>query len=198
MKKHESDPVTTLSARFEEAEIAKLREAAEARQWSLSQLIRAGAYEKAVNILNTRHIGVFGVQRLLERVAEQLFAPKVMVDPGPPGEATVEFDNEMLNPGYFDFPEHVRVHANPFDFEVGPQLADVMRKFGAELSTLFLKEVMRVTAADTKVELLDPHSPPSSVPEGASEQAADADTGAKEKQATRGRRRSSRAKSKEL
>ncbi len=37
----------------------------------LSQLIRAGAYEKAVNILNTRHIGVFGVQACLSAVAEQ-------------------------------------------------------------------------------------------------------------------------------
>lgn len=198
MKKRGSDTMTTLSARFDESEIAKLREAAEARQWSLSQLIRAGAYEKAVNILNTRHIGVFGVQRLLERVAEQLFAPKVMVDPGVPGEPTVEFDNEMLNPEYFVYLGGVRVHANPLDFEVGRQLAEVMRKFGAELSVLFLKEMMRVTAADTKVELLDPHSSPSSVPEGASEQTADADTGAREKQATRGRRRSRRPKSKEL
>lgn len=67
-----SDP-TTLSTRFDAAEMDILRKAAELKGWSLSKLLRVGAYQKAAYILNSAGEAINPIRHLVSSVVGQLF-----------------------------------------------------------------------------------------------------------------------------
>ena len=64
-----------LSARFDQQEFEVLKRAAEKKQWSVAQLVRAGAYEKAVQIVNATGGARSGVETVVSRVVAQLQRP---------------------------------------------------------------------------------------------------------------------------
>jgi hypothetical protein len=76
MGRKTNDPDTTLSTRFNERELNVLRKAAEAKKWSLARLLRLGAIEKAVHILNAAKPEMLAVRDLLTKVARQLRVPQ--------------------------------------------------------------------------------------------------------------------------
>jgi len=74
--------VVTLSARFSEREVGSLRKAAELRKWSLSQLIHAGACEKALNIVNAGGESSSAIRVFCGVIAKQLLSPGIqLLDP---------------------------------------------------------------------------------------------------------------------
>ncbi len=156
MKKEDAAGTTTLSARFDEREMVALRQAADAKQWSLSQLIRSGAYEKAVNVLNAQSPAVSAVRRLLCDVVQQLFEAKVMIEELSERNAVpVELTKTVWTSDH----DESECFATTLQREKGQQLIDAMRKLGAELAGLFADEMMRLRAFDVPDQLLDPALP---------------------------------------
>lgn len=144
MAKDEAGNVnTTLSTRFDDREMATLKQAADAKQWSLSRLIRAGAYEKAVNILNAQSMASYSVRRLLSELAEQLFNPKVMMSSGHPDDPGQEFDPYLLGDR---FPPDVEIYSPPLNKETALKIVESMKKLGAELAPMFNEEIIRASA----------------------------------------------------
>jgi uncharacterized protein (DUF1778 family) len=148
------DSPTTLSTRFDEQEMALLRQAAEKKQWSLSQLLRAGAYEKAVNIINAQSTAVYPVRRLLSEVLTQLIHPRLMLcDDGDDGDGFLEeFDPDR----HQGAPAHL-LSSTSLGQGVAAQLAEAIRRLGAELAPMLLDECTRLVADQDSVgELIDP------------------------------------------
>ena len=82
MAKHEKQRTqdsTTLSTRFNQAEMENLRMAADLRKWSLSKLLWVGTNQKAVHIVN-HGIANQALRRVLADVVQQLFAPSLQGD----------------------------------------------------------------------------------------------------------------------
>ncbi len=152
MAKQDSTASTTLSTRFDEQELALLRQATEKKQWSLSQLIRVGAYEKAVNIVNANSPAAYPVRRLLAEVVQQLFEAKVMVSDNYGPEGPCEFE-----PEHFGVHPDCDVYATTLKVEDGLGLVEGMRKLGAELAPMFAEELRRVFfAGEPAGGLIDP------------------------------------------
>ncbi|MBI5865163.1 MAG: hypothetical protein HZB38_11770 [Planctomycetes bacterium] len=148
MKEQNEPPaVVTLSARFDAAETLILRQAADLRQWSLSQLVRAGAYEKAVNIVNARGDGALAVRLILADVVRQFFYPTVWVTP---------FGQSVERRYGDDDQDGDSVRVEPLDDVSIKQFIDAIRKLGPELADMLLDEVKRACVPATTAKLIDP------------------------------------------
>jgi len=160
--------LSTQSARFDNRELDTLRKAAELKQWSLSQLIRVGAYEKAVHILNADSTAAYPIRRLLESMAKQLFEPEIILTDetsiGPDGEFTeTVYDEEIY--GRFGDNSLAPTSLHP---DVADELVKAILRLGSELGPMLSEEVLRIRSPhNSKEELLDPILPsqaPSSSP----------------------------------
>jgi len=191
-KDKSSENVTTLSTRFDDAELAKLKDAADAKQWSLSQLIRVGAYEKAANILNARSPAAYPVRRLLERVVKQLIQPEVMIRDELGTESRIsDIPEEILLDPY------CTCYATKLKDEDVLELIGIFRKFGAELETIFEDELMRLTANSDNASLLDPAISQSETPASRAPTSAPSEVNPKKTLRRAGKSNTSKANRKE-
>lgn len=161
--KSAAGPLSSLSTRFDDKEMEVLKKAAEVKQWSVSQLIRAGAYEKAVNILNASGPGALSIRRLLGRVAEQLFDAHLQ-------NFDYQADSYHRVPLERVFPGHAELEwaVSSLDPKSAADLVDALRKLGGELSILLSEEFARVQSSDSlEVHLIDPLLPSASTAPGA-------------------------------
>lgn len=150
---------TTLSARFDEKELEVLKRAADLRQWSFAQLIRAGAYEKAVNIVNAATERSYPVRRLIARIIEQLIQPKLIAIFNDRGDEELSLDERSRLVELWN-------HAQGYDFGSGwddlgcttlhrdhvEKLAVAIRALGSELGTIVVDELQRAVHSETKME----------------------------------------------
>ena len=146
------DALRADGATGEAAELAALRQAAELKKWSLSRLIRVGAYEKAVNILNSNRAAAHSVRRLLADLLSQLFEAKVLT-------SSVESPDsvDLFDPGTYGIPAETNVYATTADRESVVQLVKAIRSLGAELAPMFTEELRRVSVEpETEFDLIDP------------------------------------------
>ncbi len=136
---------TTLSTRFDEKEMEFLRKAAAARQWSLSQLIRIGAVEKAVHIANTKSAALPAVRRVLAAVTEHL-----------------------LNTDGICMEDGEKAKVAPLDKDVWAGFIRSLRSLGAELEPLLEAEHERISKGSaedwTFGALIEPKAITSSIP----------------------------------
>jgi len=158
-------PETPLTARFSAKEHETLRSAAETKGWSLAQLIRIGAYEKAVNILNATGEASYAVREVIGRVVKQLIAPELECErfggemeplrvPRLDDEAIKELGgDDTLGLGGVDGIAPTQL--SPNDLE---PLLLTMRALGAELAPMVEQEFVRLTLGDpsTLSKLIDP------------------------------------------
>lgn len=152
MAKQDSGANTTLSTRFDEQELALLRQAAKRKQWSLSQLIRVGAYEKAVNIVNANSPAAFSVRRLLAQVVTQLFNARVMVS----AEGPWVEEPAVFQPSMFNISDDVKVYATTLESGELDQLSQAIHGLGAELAPMLNEEFIRAFADRAVGKLIDP------------------------------------------
>lgn len=154
---------TPISTRFDKDELGILRQAAEKKQWSLAQLVRVGAYEKAVNVINSTGHLVPAVRSLLGKVIEQLLEPKV-VHKRPHSVAAARMD---FNTFEVDFCQSIKYEGSlglsTLDEAALERLLRAIRGLGSELADLLSDEIARRKASDPRLvsEMIDPTLPPS-------------------------------------
>ncbi len=148
---------TTLSTRFGEEELEVLKRAADAKGWSLSKLLRIGAYEKSVNVLNAslgdgRHY----VRQILEEVVRQLFLARFVGIPcqAPSYEDGVfelssEERKEVCIPSWKDNPG-ADVIVSELSVKTFRELLLAIRSFGSELAPFLEEEWQRSARTGSK------------------------------------------------
>lgn len=140
-KQRTQDP-TTLSTRFTPAETEMLRKAAEAKGWSLSKLLRVGAYEKAVHILNLNGKNISSIRRVLADVVEQLFGAGLYATDGDASLGNVNhIDNEMLC---------LNVGIAPLNDSTFVNLITAIQNVGEELAPVLVEEHQRFVTRNTR------------------------------------------------
>jgi hypothetical protein len=171
MAKQDPAVSTTLSTRFDERELGLLRQAAEKKQWSLSQLIRVGAYEKAVNIVNANSPAAYPVRRLLAKVLTQLFEAKVMeLDLCHPYAEP----RELVPSQYGNAFDETEVFASTLDKGALASLSIAIQSLGAELAPMLNEEFIRAFVdRDTVGNLIDPTIGASQTPDGPTKRPSD-------------------------
>jgi uncharacterized protein (DUF1778 family) len=147
MSTQENDMVqtkpTTLSARFDEREMELLKRAAEKRQWSLSQLIRCGAFEKAANIVNATGPIAGTARDLVREVVSHLLRPRVEDESNQPVGAL------LADTGW---------HVVPVSERQYQDLIVCIRTLGSELAAWFEEEAVRLKLPPALSSLIDPMS----------------------------------------
>ncbi|HRX85967.1 MAG TPA: hypothetical protein P5572_13190 [Phycisphaerae bacterium] len=157
-KKASTNSLTTLTARFDQEELMMLRQAAEAKQWSLAQLIRVSVLEKSVNILNACGPAAHSVRRLLDRTVKQLFDARPLMA----YEGTSEFEPDQE---WQDQHSIWWMGATRLSRDDASKLASAMAKLGGELAPMLREEIDRILAPEATEKLLDPSTVVSRSPE---------------------------------
>jgi len=154
---------TPISTRFDKEELEILKQAADKKQWSIAQLVRVGAYEKAVNVLNSTGHLMPAVRSLLGEVIEQLLEPKVVHSrPHSVGAARMDF-----NTFGHDFCQSIEyegsLRLSALDEATLERFIKAIRGLGSELADLLSEEINRRGASDPCLmsEMIDPALPPS-------------------------------------
>ena len=145
------DGMTTVTTRFNDAELATLKRAVSTKEWSLAQLVRAGAYEKAVNIVNASGSASHAVRRLLSSILSQLLDAKIEIwGTNSQGDDVILECVERLD------------EATPTNLsrDEVDRLITVIRRLGAELAPLLAEERDRLHSDDDSrlADLIDPNS----------------------------------------
>jgi len=158
MAQRQAAATTPISTRFEKAELEILKRAADKKQWSIAQLVRVGAYEKAVNILNATGHLVPAVRSILGQVIDQLVEPKVVhTRPYSVGEARMDF-----NAFEHDFCQSIdyegSLRLSSLDDAALERFLKAIRGLGSELADLLSDEINRRNASDPHLvsEMIDP------------------------------------------
>lgn len=140
---------TTLSARFDAREVQRLEAAAQSKQWSVAQLIRAGAVEKSINMQNSIGRVRLAVDSFIAELLKQLLDPNVELFGSP--EDVDEVSKHM---------EQCDVSADPDRFSESGVLSliKIVRSLGSEFATILEEAYQRKmhTASATLADLVDP------------------------------------------
>lgn len=152
---------TTLSARFEPDELAMLRQAAEKKGWSVSQLLKNGAYEKAVSIINAHNPAVGEVRVVLGKMMKQLFDAEVWVkvDKRSGESFDTPFNESIYSLAIQPMEDEVNVelYATKLPQATINKVIRAIRLLGAEIVPLLEEELMRATPAPTGLDtMIDP------------------------------------------
>lgn len=144
---------TTLSTRFDEIELSLLSEVARAKQWSLAQLIRVGAIQKAIHVKNLSGASRPAVDQFAANLLEHLLTPEVFYLHDGQDISVEEAETEMQEhmPG-------LEARARRFaDWQL-ENLIRIIRTIGADFATVLEDELRRRTATATSSlsSLLDP------------------------------------------
>ena len=186
MNRETSTSGATQGTRFNQRELDVIRKAADLRGWSLAQLLRVGAVEKAVHILNAAHPCASQVRRLLSEVARQLLMPQINQQfyAGDYDRGSSEVPHLILDRGgtmddYFpdialeDCADRMEVYANSLHPDKIERFVTAIARLGVELAPMLSQEVAALSEDGFNV-LMDPatvaitESPEPSLAEGKS------------------------------
>lgn len=139
-----------------------LREAAEIRGWSVAQLIRIAAYEKAVQIVNSNSPAITAICNLVSELIKQLRKPRLLECSN--GVALAKGGGRLDPPMEFDQAKYdlgeKLVFASSLDAAKIRQLVDAIRRLGSEITPVIERELDRFDSADKCVgTLIDPADP---------------------------------------
>jgi hypothetical protein len=153
--------MTTLSARFDEDQLAVLKRAAGLKQWRLAQLIQIGAWEKAVNILNASGPGSYPVRKLVDELLGRVYEPEIRVSSGEwPDESDCRLDEVSPDES---LPASV-LFVPPVRDSMIDELTRVMKSLGPELADIVAElNRARKTSGELEAKLIDPSRAPGEV-----------------------------------
>lgn len=144
MAKHEkkrTQDSTPLSTRFTPAEMEILKKAAKEKEWSLSKLMRIGAYEKSVHILNVNGKNINPIRRVLADVVKQLFDAGLHATDGDASlDMVYHIEDEML---------HQNVGIAPLGESTFINLIAAIQNVGEELAPVLAEERERFVTRKT-------------------------------------------------
>lgn len=145
------------SVRLTTEEHERLKNAAAARGWTPTNLIRTATLERAAHILNTSRVTTFNFKGLAVKLADQLFNPR---------RVPVKYSDEEWNPcpagcdwdALQDWlPQEVVAEALPID--VLPELRKAVRLGGGEFLGQILEYCEGLTAPK-RLDVPEPIEPP--------------------------------------
>lgn len=162
----ESKATVSFSVRLTEKQRDLLSRAAEKRGWTMTNLLKNAALERAVHILNTSAPNRIDFRGAAEEVARQVFTPRkarTISPDGTPVDAEVyeRFEELMLDEARDHGTEQIRVEVSPFEMppEFLAQIRDAARYGGTEFLDLIIQASEALTT--NKRNLPDPIDPSS-------------------------------------
>ncbi len=158
----ESEPKGTVSfsVRLTDKERDLLSRAAEKRSWTLTNLLKKAALEKAVHILNTSAPNRVDFRGTAEKIAGQVFTPRSGRTIALNGEIVRA---EMVEDIAYAFSEQIHNAVEVSQSEKPPdflsQIRDAARYGGTEFLDLIIEESEAITSRHER-NLPDPIDPP--------------------------------------